>query len=85
MDMKSPTTAAILSFFICGLGYAYIDKVGTFLMYLLGAIVLGFLSIITFIGSIFLLVFWIYQIYAVYRDTKHLNLKKQMIYQNMNN
>ena len=84
MDMKSPTTAAVLSFFVCGLGYSYIGKVGTFLLYFLGALVLGFLSFITLgIGLLFLLILWIYQIYAVHRDTKKYNMQQHMLYQNM--
>ena len=60
MNLKSPTTATILSFFICGLGYVYIDKIGTFLLYFSGAMVLGFLGIFTLgFSFLFLLVLWI--------------------------
>lgn len=83
-NQKSPGIALLLSFLVWGLGYAYIDNIGMFITYLVIEVVLVFLSIITLgFGLIVMLIVFIYQLYAVYRDTEKFNMKQQMMYQNM--
>jgi TM2 domain-containing membrane protein YozV len=69
---KNPGLAAILSFFIVGLGQMYNGQIGKGLLLLVAAIISGILWTI-FIGIIFSIVIWIYAIYDAYTTAQRIN------------
>ena len=83
IDEKSPGIAVVLSILVWGLGYAYINEWGKFLIYLIVGILLSIS--IPFLGFtvIILLIVYIYQIYAVYKDTKSFNEQRRLLYQKL--
>lgn len=72
-EVKSPGIAAILSFFITGLGQIYNGQIVKGLVFLVLAIVFVFLSAIL-IGIPFLIFIWIYGIYDAYNTAKKINM-----------
>ena len=71
-NQKSPGLAAVLSFFIVGLGQIYNGQITKGLLLLLGAIISGVLMLIL-IGFIFWLIIWLYAIYDAYNTAKRIN------------
>ena len=69
---KSPALAAILSFFIVGLGQIYLGLTKKGILLLVGAIISGVLMLI-FIGWILWLIIWIYSIYDAYISAQKIN------------
>lgn len=69
---KSPGLAAILSFFIIGLGQIYLGLNKKGIMLFLGAIASGFLMIIL-IGWLTWLIIWGYSIYDAYSSAEKMN------------
>ena len=69
---KSPGLAAILSFFIVGLGQIYIGLTKKGILLFIGAVISGFLMLIL-IGWITWLVIWGYGIYDAYNSAEKMN------------
>jgi TM2 domain-containing membrane protein YozV len=69
---KNPGLAAVLSFFIIGLGQIYNGQIGKGLLLFGGAVVSGFLTIII-IGFVILPILWLYGIYDAYKTADALN------------
>ena len=69
---KSPVLAAILSFFIIGLGQLYIGLTKKGILQFIAAIVCGILGLII-IGWILWLIVWLYAIYDAYNSANKMN------------
>lgn len=69
---KSPGLAAILSFFIVGLGQIYIGLTKKGILLFIGAVISGFLMLIL-IGWITWLLIWGYGIYDAYNSAEKMN------------
>lgn len=69
---KSPTLAAILSFFIIGLGQVYLGLTKKGIILFVLAIVSGMLMLV-YIGFILWLLVWIYAIYDGYNSANKIN------------
>ncbi len=69
---KSPVLAAILSFFIIGLGQLYIGLTKKGILLFIAAIVCGILGLII-IGWILWLIVWLYAIYDAYNSANKMN------------
>lgn len=70
--MKNPGLAAVLSFFIIGLGQIYNGQIGKGILLFGCAIVCGFLTLIL-IGYLLLPFLWLYGIYDAYKTADKLN------------
>jgi TM2 domain-containing membrane protein YozV len=73
--VKSPGLAAVLSFFVPGLGQIYNGQIGKGLFLVLLAVLGWFLSAVV-VGVLILLPVWIYAIYDGYRTAEHVNAKR---------
>ena len=69
---KSPGLAAVLSFFIVGLGQIYIGLTKKGILLFIGAMISGVLMLI-FIGWITWLLIWGYSIYDAYNSAQKMN------------
>lgn len=76
VPMKSSGVAAILAILIPGLGHIYVGKITDGIIYLILAIVLGFLLFLI-VPIILLLVLWIWQIYDAYNKANEYNAAVQ--------
>lgn len=74
MYKKSPGAAAVLSFFIPGLGHIYNGKIGMGLFLLIGYII-GWATCTFLIGIPILLVIWIVAMVGSYCDAKQINIE----------
>lgn len=72
---KNPGLAAVLSFFIIGLGQIYNGQIGKGLLLFGGAVVSGLLTTII-IGFITLPALWLYGIYDAYKTANALNRQR---------
>ena len=84
---KNPTLAAILSFFVCGLGQIYNGELGKGLMFLFSfygclflGIFVGAILMVVYVGFIILplallmcLIIWVYGIYDAYNTAQEMN------------
>ncbi|WP_048148392.1 hypothetical protein [Methanolacinia paynteri] len=68
--MASPILAVILSFFIPGLGQFYTGQFLKALLLFVLAVILGFLSLMTFGVIILYLIIWIYSMYDAYKSAQ---------------
>jgi TM2 domain-containing membrane protein YozV len=75
--VRSPGLAAVLSFFITGLGQIYNGQILKGLILILIQIINGFLTAIL-IGYLFLFIVWIYGLFDAYATAKRLNEREQM-------
>ena len=66
---KSPILAAVLSFFIIGLGQVYLGLTKKGILLFAGAIISGFLMLLI-IGWITWLIIWLYAIYDAYNSAE---------------
>ncbi len=71
-DEKNPVLAALLSFFIIGLGQVYLGLNKKGILLFIGAIISGFLMLII-IGFLTLVLIWIYAIYDAYNSAEKIN------------
>lgn len=69
---KNPGLAAILSFFIVGLGQIYNGQIGKGIGLMLAAMICGFLCTVV-IGFILLPAVWTYAIYDAYKTAEKIN------------
>lgn len=69
---KNPILAAVLSFFIIGLGQMYLGLIKKGLILLLAAVICGILMLII-IGWVFWLIIWFYAIYDAYNSAEKIN------------
>lgn len=69
---KNPGLAAVLSFFVVGLGQIYNGQVGKGIALFVAAAVSGLLCTIV-IGFILLPIVWIYGVYDAYKTADRLN------------
>ncbi|MDH7578179.1 MAG: hypothetical protein QHH75_10265 [Bacillota bacterium] len=72
MAAKNPGLAAILSFFIVGLGQIYNGQIGKGIALMVAAVISGLLCTIL-IGFILLPVVWIYGIWDAYKTAERIN------------
>jgi len=72
VEVKSAGLAAVLSFFIPGLGQIYNGQIGKGIIFIVLTFVFA-ATIIVFIGFILLPLFWIYNIYDAYNTAMDLN------------
>ena len=72
MDRKSSGLAAVLSFFIPGLGQVYNGEFGKATGFILASIVGGFLTSI-FIGFLIILVTWVWAVLDAYQSAESIN------------
>jgi TM2 domain-containing membrane protein YozV len=71
-EIKSSGVAAVLSFILPGLGQIYNGQIGTGIMFIIIAVILG-LSVLLIIGIVLLPLFWILNVYHAYRTAKQIN------------
>jgi TM2 domain-containing membrane protein YozV len=69
---KNPGLAAVLSFFVTGLGQIYNGQIGKGIALFAGAVVSGLLCAVV-IGFILLPAVWLYGIYDAYRTAEKIN------------
>lgn len=69
---KNPGLAAILSFFIVGLGQIYNGQIGKGIGLMVAAMISGLLCTVV-IGFILLPAVWIYAIYDAYKTAEKIN------------
>jgi TM2 domain-containing membrane protein YozV len=70
--VKNPGLAAVLSFFITGLGQIYNGQIGKGIALFAGAVVSGLLCAVV-IGFVLLPVIWLYGIFDAYRTAEKIN------------
>ena len=70
--MKTPGIAAVLSFFICGLGQIYNGQILKGLM-MMGCYLVAWLLVYVLIGFIIVPILWIWGMYDAYRTAERLN------------
>ena len=70
--IKNPGIAAVLSFFIPGLGQIYNGQIGKGILFIITGVILA-LMIIIVIGIILYPIFWIYNIYDSYTTAQKIN------------
>ena len=69
---KNPGLAAVLSFFITGLGQIYNGQIGKGIALIAAAVVSGLLCTVV-VGFILLPAIWIYGIYDAYKTAERIN------------
>ncbi|MDY9924834.1 TM2 domain-containing protein [Methanosarcina sp.] len=69
---KSPGIAAVLSFFIPGLGQIYNGQIMKGIIFIILASIFGFLTVVL-IGYILYPLFWIYNLYDAYNTAREIN------------
>ncbi len=72
INEKSPILAAVLSFFIVGLGQVYNGQIKKGVILFIAEIISGLLFII-FIGVVLCLIIWVYGMYDAYRSAQDIN------------
>lgn len=70
--MKNPGIAAVLSFFIPGLGQIYNGQIMKGIIFIVLASIFGALTLVL-IGYILYPLFWIYNLYDAYNTAKRIN------------
>ena len=70
--MKNPGLAAVLSFFVPGLGQIYNGQIGKGIAFIIGAVISGFLTMLI-IGFITYPVLWIWAMVDAYKTAERLN------------
>ena len=74
LERKSEGLAAVLSFFVPGLGQIYDGEIGRgIVIFLLTGIVA--LTVIAVIGFLLLPLYWIWNIYDAYKIAQHINMR----------
>lgn len=71
-DRKNAGLAAVLSFFIIGLGQVYNGEIGKGVLLFIGAVISGILMAV-FIGFITWFIIWFYAIYDAYNTAQRIN------------
>lgn len=70
--MKSPGLAAVLSFFLPGLGQIYNGQIAKGLFFVVLAAVFGWLTVVV-IGFLLYPILWVYGIYDAYKTAERIN------------
>jgi TM2 domain-containing membrane protein YozV len=73
VPLKNAGLAAVLAFLWAGLGHIYLGMIGKGILYMILYIVFWIIGILTIIGLIIPLVFWIWQIYDAYKLANQYN------------
>ncbi|AKB75149.1 hypothetical protein MSLAZ_1888 [Methanosarcina lacustris Z-7289] len=71
---KNPGFAAVLSFFIPGLGQIYNGQIMKGIVFIILASVFGFLTVVL-IGYILYPLFWVYNLYDAYNTAREINAR----------
>ncbi|MDW5562749.1 MAG: DUF6677 family protein [Methanomassiliicoccus sp.] len=73
VPLKNAGLAAVLAFLWAGLGHIYLGLIGKGILYMVLMVVFWIIGILTIIGLIIPLVFWIWQIYDAYKLANQYN------------
>lgn len=75
MKIKDPGAAAVLSFFVPGLGQIYNGEFGKGFFAIIG-IMISFILTRIFIGFIFVAIIWVWAIYDAYKSAEKINTER---------
>ena len=83
-EYKSTGVAVLLSVFIVGLGFFYIDDIERFLVYMISYyVIVGVMffcgvPILSLILLFYCIIFYIFQLFRIYKETKRFNYALMM-------